>query len=40
MQDWQVQDVMDWLDQLGYSQYKEIFQTNQVTGQNLLNLTD
>ncbi|CAD8174233.1 unnamed protein product [Paramecium octaurelia] len=40
MQEWQLEDVCNWLDSLQLSEYKEEFIKNQMTGKTLYALTD
>ncbi|CAD8062246.1 unnamed protein product [Paramecium sonneborni] len=40
MQDWNIDEVCTWLDQLGLSQYQETFKQNHMIGQTLHDLTD
>ena len=38
--EWKTNDVGDWLDRGGFSQYKKNFEENHITGRNLFDLTE
>lgn len=40
VKEWRTKDVCDWLDRGGFSQYKDNFVANHITGSNLFDLTE
>ena len=37
--DWTLEQVLQWLEQLGFAEYKDTFRDNDIQGHNLLELS-